>query len=129
MMIACVYHRCGFLFILFLVISFFFFFQAEDGIRDLTVTGVQTCALPSPGARIRTRCGGSSPRRRGPDDHAPPRAGALRALRWAGRPPDAHGPAPPARARPPGRPAGPQGPAAGGRGPPRPRPGASSPVT
>src|SRR5206468_6897157 len=29
--------------ILFLV---FFFFQAEDGIRDLIVTGVQTCALP-----------------------------------------------------------------------------------
>src|SRR2546430_11540739 len=27
-------------------ISLFFFFQAEDGIRDLTVTGVQTCALP-----------------------------------------------------------------------------------
>src|SRR2546430_17094881 len=27
-------------------IFFFFFFQAEDGIRDLTVTGVQTCALP-----------------------------------------------------------------------------------
>src|SRR2546430_12569558 len=26
--------------------SLFFFFQAEDGIRDLTVTGVQTCALP-----------------------------------------------------------------------------------
>src|SRR2546430_12952541 len=26
--------------------SCFFFFQAEDGIRDLTVTGVQTCALP-----------------------------------------------------------------------------------
>src|SRR5688572_31492528 len=25
---------------------FFFFFHAEDGIRDLTVTGVQTCALP-----------------------------------------------------------------------------------
>src|SRR5208282_32191 len=25
---------------------FFFFFQAEDGIRDATVTGVQTCALP-----------------------------------------------------------------------------------
>src|SRR5256886_5583063 len=25
---------------------FIFFFQAEDGIRDLTVTGVQTCALP-----------------------------------------------------------------------------------
>src|SRR2546430_4187329 len=28
------------------VSNFFFFFQAEDGIRDLTVTGVQTCALP-----------------------------------------------------------------------------------
>src|SRR5262249_59478466 len=25
---------------------FFFFFQAEDGIRDWSVTGVQTCALP-----------------------------------------------------------------------------------
>src|SRR5216684_8319211 len=28
------------------VIFFFFFFQAEDGIRDVAVTGVQTCALP-----------------------------------------------------------------------------------
>src|SRR2546430_13232153 len=28
------------------VLSSVFFFQAEDGIRDLTVTGVQTCALP-----------------------------------------------------------------------------------
>src|SRR6267378_115952 len=27
-------------------VVFFFFFQAEDGIRDLYVTGVQTCALP-----------------------------------------------------------------------------------
>src|SRR2546426_6919022 len=26
--------------------SLFFFFQAEDGIRDYKVTGVQTCALP-----------------------------------------------------------------------------------
>src|SRR5206468_5629358 len=35
------------LFMLSLVILFFvFFFQAEDGIRDLIVTGVQTCALP-----------------------------------------------------------------------------------
>src|SRR5437016_11426224 len=25
---------------------FYFFFQAEDGIRDWSVTGVQTCALP-----------------------------------------------------------------------------------
>src|SRR2546429_8557356 len=28
----------------------FFFFQAEDGIRDVAVTGVQTCALPICGA-------------------------------------------------------------------------------
>src|SRR6266446_9005795 len=27
-------------------LDFFFFFQAEDGIRDYKVTGVQTCALP-----------------------------------------------------------------------------------
>src|SRR5699024_423039 len=31
---------------IFLVVLFFFFFQAEDGIRDRNVTGVQTCALP-----------------------------------------------------------------------------------
>src|SRR5256884_5382826 len=28
------------------MLVFFFFFQAEDGIRDVAVTGVQTCALP-----------------------------------------------------------------------------------
>src|SRR5207248_5976330 len=33
-------------FVLLLFFFFFFFFQAEDGIRDRTVTGVQTCALP-----------------------------------------------------------------------------------
>src|SRR2546430_1411611 len=33
----------------------FFFFQAEDGIRDLTVTGVQTCALPISCRRRGTR--------------------------------------------------------------------------
>src|SRR5205823_14149136 len=40
---------------------FFFFFQAEDGIRDKLVTGVQTCALPiyrAPGAA------GNAPRHR-----------------------------------------------------------------
>src|SRR2546430_7303283 len=30
-----------------------FFFQAEDGIRDLTVTGVQTCALPISGRPVK----------------------------------------------------------------------------
>src|SRR5206468_6282516 len=37
----------------------FFFFQAEDGIRDLIVTGVQTCALPifcGPGCADRSSC-------------------------------------------------------------------------
>src|SRR2546426_7914657 len=29
-----------------MTVFFFFFFQAEDGIRDYKVTGVQTCALP-----------------------------------------------------------------------------------
>src|SRR2546429_4113366 len=35
---------------------YFFFFQAEDGIRDVAVTGVQTCALPI--SRAVQRCGG-----------------------------------------------------------------------
>src|SRR5689334_11832139 len=38
-------------------ICFFFFFQAEDGIRDGTVTGVQTCALPIWPALIATYSG------------------------------------------------------------------------
>src|SRR3712207_7508130 len=49
---------------------FFFFFQAEDGIRDIGVTGVQTCALPisrsstaAPDSRARGR---HPPRRRHP---------------------------------------------------------------
>src|SRR2546430_3689516 len=37
--VGCIQHATGYS-------LFFFFFQAEDGIRDLTVTGVQTCALP-----------------------------------------------------------------------------------
>src|SRR5438034_11099085 len=38
--------------------AFCFFFQAEDGIRDHCVTGVQTCALPIFGSRSKTlrRC-------------------------------------------------------------------------
>src|SRR5256886_4250433 len=38
--------NCLSLYLIWLVPYLFFFFQAEDGIRDLTVTGVQTCALP-----------------------------------------------------------------------------------
>src|SRR6478752_9291579 len=33
-----------------------FFFQAEDGIRDVAVTGVQTCALPICGAEVLLVC-------------------------------------------------------------------------
>ena len=39
------YGYCQFLYVT-NSIFFFFFFQAEDGIRDTSVTGVQTCALP-----------------------------------------------------------------------------------
>src|SRR5207248_6105767 len=39
-----VYFLCVLMYFFF--VFFFFFFQAEDGIRDRTVTGVQTCALP-----------------------------------------------------------------------------------
>src|SRR2546421_572284 len=35
--------------------TYVFFFQAEDGIRDLIVTGVQTCALPISSRRRHTR--------------------------------------------------------------------------
>src|SRR3989449_7450514 len=38
------------------VIVRYFFFQAEDGIRDVAVTGVQTCALPISSRRRHTRC-------------------------------------------------------------------------
>src|SRR3712207_5359887 len=48
----------------------FFFFQAEDGIRDIGVTGVQTCALPiSPRCTWRAcarTCSTSSPPSRSP---------------------------------------------------------------
>src|SRR3712207_7040666 len=50
----------------------FFFFQAEDGIRDIGVTGVQTCALPIWWARGARRARRRAPRR------APRRACDLR---------------------------------------------------
>src|SRR2546427_4273126 len=52
------------------MVFFFFFFQAEDGIRDLTVTGVQTCALPI-WSRETSCCACSSTRR---GDSSPSRA-------------------------------------------------------
>src|SRR5207248_3552511 len=47
---------------------FFFFFQAEDGIRDRTVTGVQTCALPI-SSQPRPDRGGRRALRRGAHKH------------------------------------------------------------
>src|SRR5438046_6487306 len=40
------------MFLLLFFFFFFFFFQAEDGIRDWSVTGVQTCALPIAGQSV-----------------------------------------------------------------------------
>src|SRR5438034_11411130 len=42
---------------------YFFFFQAEDGIRDHCVTGVQTCALPisTPGSGFPSRNSSAAP--------------------------------------------------------------------
>src|SRR5688572_33481957 len=42
----------------------YFFFQAEDGIRDLTVTGVKTCALPIWTGGARTAASPERPVRR-----------------------------------------------------------------
>src|SRR5205085_5207252 len=73
-----------------------FFFQAEDGIRDLTVTGVQTCALPiSAAACAHGRAAARAQRRRGDRRRpaprrwrrgAPPARPRPRRGRWARRP-------------------------------------------
>src|SRR5699024_12238114 len=43
-----------------LIVFLLFFFQAEDGIRDRNVTGVQTCALPISGGSQTTSCSSTS---------------------------------------------------------------------
>src|SRR3712207_8586910 len=58
----------------------FFFFQAEDGIRDIGVTGVQTCALPISRGRSRP-----IPARTRASRSAPP-AELVRAARRSSRP-------------------------------------------
>src|SRR5438093_7894382 len=45
---------CVSVLIIIICLFFFFFFQAEDGIRDWSVTGVQTCALPIYSASLST---------------------------------------------------------------------------
>src|SRR2546430_13067899 len=65
-------------------VLFFFFFQAEDGIRDLTVTGVQTCALPISFAGA--ACGSPHPRVNAPlSPHGEPRPPLLRLTVQTGR--------------------------------------------
>src|SRR5256885_5159292 len=61
------------------VCCWFFFFQAEDGIRDYKVTGVQTCALPISGVARGSRGG----RGRADRDSRAGRAGLGRADRVA----------------------------------------------
>src|SRR5207244_5920718 len=55
------------------ILSVYIFFQAEDGIRDDLVTGVQTCALPISGGRRFKSCL--------PDSRSPARPGGLVAVR------------------------------------------------
>src|SRR2546430_487755 len=102
-------------------IVFFFFFQAEDGIRDLTVTGVQTCALPISAARGGGQARGHRVQRRG-ERHGPerrergaghrrprrterqhrlPLAGPRRGSNRPPHPPGLLPPQPPVRRRPP----------------------------
>src|SRR5467141_1371535 len=62
---------------------YFFFFQAEDGIRDSSVTGVQTCALPI--SRRELRQGGGDVRGLGRGAPGAPARGAAPRLPAAGR--------------------------------------------
>src|SRR5690606_39723886 len=64
------------------------FFQAEDGIRDFHVTGVQTCALPIL-LRNEDRSQGRGVREGGTADRGASRVyrGGLTACRWRGRDP------------------------------------------
>src|SRR3989454_7610539 len=54
----------------------FFFFQAEDGIRDYKVTGVQTCALPIPPRPCHP--GARAPRREARESRSPGGPGGAR---------------------------------------------------
>src|SRR5207237_5673407 len=58
------------------IFFFFFFFQAEDGIRDSSVTGVQTCALPISSRGwppvVRANCASPSAPARPTPPRAPP---------------------------------------------------------
>src|SRR2546421_6797908 len=81
----------------------FFFFQAEDGIRDLIVTGVQTCALPISAVHRACLAARSSPgpvtegvrgRLPGPDDPVPGGSMVLALTGSDSNPPTAAGKSP-----------------------------------
>src|SRR5256885_11077949 len=67
-----------------------FFFQAEDGIRDYKVTGVQTCALPIFGRRVAGHAGDAAAEHRAmgfaarPYPLAVPEAGEHGRVDWGG---------------------------------------------
>src|SRR3712207_8240053 len=54
------------------VLQSFFFFQAEDGIRDIGVTGVQTCALPISRTRRRSEASADDAQNRSGTVHSRP---------------------------------------------------------
>src|SRR5437762_7197949 len=60
------------------LVGYFFFFQAEDGIRDTSVTGVQTCALPICGYPYRSTRSGIRYMRRAAECRS------ARAYSWSG---------------------------------------------
>src|SRR5687768_18055599 len=71
----------------FLLLHSFFFFQAEDGIRDVAVTGVQTCALPISRAHTTLQRAQARMRRartRRASEEATPTTHAT--MRWPARP-------------------------------------------
>src|SRR5205807_5523630 len=86
-----------------LFVCFFFFFQAEDGIRDYKVTGVQTCALPifspAPGqqrdGRRSRACAGRGAPPAGRPSRRRPRRCRIRAPQPPRMPPRSSAPAPP----------------------------------
>src|SRR5206468_7945584 len=53
--------RCIWFYVYCTLVVIVFFFQAEDGIRDLIVTGVQTCALPILSTTPKARRAGKTP--------------------------------------------------------------------
>src|SRR2546425_7139793 len=65
-----------------MVVIFVFFFQAEDGIRDKLVTGVQTCALPISHRRLTEAIVGDRTERLRPSARTVDRRGEQHGCVW-----------------------------------------------